>query len=194
MRKLIIITFILPLCFLACKSGKHAKEIKTIDSLYTVIDTIEKNLNSADTIKVKDVFEEYMKNIGQIRDCFNDKKDDTTWKAITSYGIIRKPLRNFLNDYSALYEEIRYSRKQLDNLKADIEGENIQKDTILEYTKNEVAAVNSLKQIVNITVNGVQTNLKLFDSLNPKVIQLIAKLKKNGKTNKSGKSATEEND
>ncbi|MFA4851850.1 MAG: hypothetical protein WC599_04965 [Bacteroidales bacterium] len=194
MRKLIIITFILPLCFLACKSGKHAKEIKTIDSLYTVIDTIEKNLNSADTIKVKDVFEEYMKNIGQIRDCFNDKKGDTTWKIITPYGIIRKPLKNFLNDYSGLYEEIRYSRKQLDNLKADIEGENIQKDTISEYTINEVTSVNRLKQIVNFSVDGVQKNLKLFDSLNPKVIQLIEQLKKDGKIKKSEKYKTEEDD
>lgn len=179
MQKLnFVVIIILPLCFPACKSDKHAKEIKTIDSLYTVIDTIEKNLNSADTIKIKVVFEEYMKNIGQIRDCFNDKKGDTTWKTITSYGIIKKPLKKFLNDYSALYEEIRYSRKQLDNLKADIEGENIQKDTILEYTKNETAAVNSLKQIVNITVKGVKTNLKLFDSLNPKVIRVIEQLKK----------------
>ncbi|MFA5781041.1 MAG: hypothetical protein WC868_02105 [Bacteroidales bacterium] len=194
MRKLIIITFILPLCFLACKSGKHAKEIKTIDSLYTVIDTIEKNLNSADTIKVKDVFEEYMKNIGQIRDCFNDKKGDTTWKIITPYGIIRKPLKNFLNDYSGLYKEIRYSRKQLDNLKADIEGENIQKDTISEYTINEVTSVNRLKQIVNFSVDGVQKNLKLFDSLNPKVIQLIEQLKKDGKIKKSEKYKTEEDD
>jgi len=194
MKKLIFVTLILPLCFLACKSGKHAKEVKTIDSLYTVIDTIEKNLNSADTIKVKDVFEEYMKNIGQIRDCFNDKKGDTTWKIITPYGIIKKPLKNFLNDYSSLYEEIRYSRKQLDNLKADIEGGNIQKDTILEYTENEVISVNRLKQIVNFSVDGVQKNLKLFDYLNPKLIHLIKQLKKDGKTNKSGKSATEEED
>jgi hypothetical protein len=135
-----------------------------------------------------------MKNIGQIRDCFNDNKGDTTWKTIMPYGIIRKPLKNFLNEYSGLYKEIRYSRKQLDNLKADIEGGNIQKDTISEYTKNEVAAVNSLKQIVNITINGVQTNLKLFDSLNPKVIHLIKQLKKDGKINKSGNPEPEEDD
>ena len=184
MKNLIIITFILPLSFLACKSGKHAKEIKTIDSLYVVIDTIEKNLNSADTIKVKKAYEEYMKNISQIRDCFNDKKGDTTWKSITPYGYIKKPLQNFLNDYPILFEEIQYSREQLNDLKADIEGENIQKDTITEYTKNEILAVNRLKQIVNFSVDGVQKNLKLFDSLNPKVILVIEQLKKDGKINK----------
>jgi len=179
MKNLIFPVFIIALfCCASCIKGKHSKEIKTIDSLISVTDTIKNNLDASDTTKIKEAFKEYNENIGQIRTFFNDKKD-STWSTITAYGNLKNPLKNFILNYPALYNEILYSKKQLNDLKADIRGNKITKEKMAEYTKNEAQAINSLKQHVNISVNNVKRNLYFFDSLNPKVVKVIEQLKKN---------------
>jgi len=191
MKNLIFLTLILLFFFISCKNNNHSKEIKKIDSLYTVIDSIEKNLIKADTAKIKGVFKVYLHNIEQIKEKFNDKKEDSTWSVITTYGIIRKPLKDFLKKIPGFYDEIKFSKKQLDSLKTDIKNNNIPDNKISEYTKTEADAVNNLMQEVNISINLVNARLQLFDSLNPKVIKVIEKLTKNGKNKKANKTTSE---
>lgn len=194
MKKLLIIILISTVAFMGCGGKKHPKMMAKIDSLYSVIDSIEKKLSSVDTIEVKKVFEEYSENIGMIKENFKDKKEDSVWKVITNYGIIRKPLKNFIKDYPGLYKEIKYSRKQLDSLKADIEKGIIDGSKVKEFTNSEADAIKSLRQVVDISVNGAKGKLKLFDSLNPKVIKVVDKLKKEGKNLKASKASEGEDD
>lgn len=193
MKKLLTVILISTVAFCGCGGKKHPRITAKIDSLYIVIDSIEKNLFSTDTVIIKKAFEEYSTNIGLIRDNFNDKKEDSVWSVITTYGLIRKPLKDFIRNYPGYYKEIKYSRNQLDSLKADIENGNIEENKVKEYADYEADAVNSLKILVDISVNGAKEKLKLFDSLNPKVIKVIDKLKKD-KKKPEWKSASREED
>jgi Skp family chaperone for outer membrane proteins len=196
MKKALFFLMILPLGFMACKSNKHAKEIATIDSLYTVIDSIQKTLSTIDTVKIRKVVKEYTASISQIKENFKDenRKDEDLWKTITTYGIVKKPLRNFNRDFPAYYREIKFSRKQLDSLRADLKDGNIEEEKAPKYTKDEALAVNELKQKIESTVKVTQENLKLFDSLTPHVSKIIEELKKNGKQKSTVKIETEEDD
>jgi len=195
MKNFICFLLIASIGFTACKSNKHVKEIKAVDSLYTVIDSIEKTLAGIDTTQIRKTYKTYLDNIGLLKKNFKDKKEDSVWSVMTTYGIIKKPLKSFISDYPGYYSEIEYSRNQLDSLKIDINSGNIKDDKIAEYTKTEAEAVNSLKQQVEISVNITKDRLKLYDSLNPKVIKVIEKLKKEGKgTSSSAASEEEEED
>mgnify|MGYP001571848723 FL=1 len=193
--KPIIITAVAALCLLsACKSYKHQKELQTIDSLNIVIDSIERNLSQADTGRVKKIFAEYTQNLESIKENFDDQKDDSTWPALTAYGIINKPLKNFLKNFNGFCEEISYSRKQLDSLRTDIENGNIPEENISSYSKTEADAVNDLKTTVDLALRDVNDKMHLFDSLNPKIIRIIERLKKNGKPVKKGNFEATESD
>ena len=182
MKKLIFTILIASLGFASCNNNKYKKEISKIDSLYIIIDSIEKTLSTIDTVNIRNIYKEYSENINEIKENFNDKKEDSVWSVITNYGVIKTPLKNYVNDFRGYYNEIKFSKKQLDDLKADIKDGNIKEEKISDYTKNETEAVIKLKELVEINVNGVKEKLKLFDSLNPKVIKIINNLKKNLKS------------
>jgi DNA polymerase I-like protein with 3'-5' exonuclease and polymerase domains len=194
MKNFIYLLLIAAIGFTACTSNKHVKEIKAVDSLYTVVDSIEKILSGIDTNKIRLTYKEYSENISLLKSNFKDKKEDSVWSVMTTYGIIKKPLKSFINDFPGFYSEIEFSRHQLDSLKIDINSDNIKADKITEYTKTEAEAVYSLRQQVEISVNTTRERLKLFDSLNPKVIKVIEKLKKEGKGTSSSEASEEEED
>jgi len=188
MKKLIFLFLIVPLVFISCNHKTHPKKIARIDSLLKVVDSIEKNLSKIDTINVKKVYEEYQDNLGMISAYFKEKKEDSTWSTITAYGVINSPLKKFVKDYSSLYHDIKYSRKQLDSLKYDIEHDNLEKEKVDTYTNNECTAVNALKMQSFSDVKGAIIELRLFDSLSPKIDRVIEKLKKENKIDPKKKS------
>jgi DNA polymerase I-like protein with 3'-5' exonuclease and polymerase domains len=196
MKKIFILWMILPLAFTSCKSGKHAKEVATIDSLYTVIDSVERSLQSIDTAGVKKAVKEYSENIGKIKENFadEDRKDEDLWKTITTYGVVKKPLKTFVKEYPGFYREIRFSRKQLDSLKYDIRNGNIADTNIIKYTKDEANAVNDLRMQVMSSVKITAANFKLCDSLEPSVRKVIEKLEKKGRKKTESKTEIEEED
>jgi len=194
MKNFIGLLFIASLAFTACKSNKHVKEIKAIDSLYTVVDSIEKTLSVIDTNEIRLTYKTYSDNISLLKKNFHDKKEDSVWSVMTIYGNIKKPLKSFINDFPDFYNEIVFSRQQLDSLKIDINNGTIKDDKIAEYTKTEAESVNNLKLQVEISVKTASDRLKLYDSLNPKVIKVIEKLKKEGKGTSSSEASEEEED
>ena len=113
---------------------------------------------------------------------------------MTAYGVINSPLKSFIRDYHGLYKEIRFSENQLDSLKADIQNNNITKEKIQEYIKDETNAVSTLKSRVMICVKYTRDNLKLYDSLTPKIIRVIEKLKKDHKPGDLKKTSAKDDD
>jgi DNA polymerase I-like protein with 3'-5' exonuclease and polymerase domains len=185
---------VLCLTISSCLNTKNSKHLNTIDSLYTVLDSVKIKLQSLDSSKVKSTFSDYKENIEKIKLFFDDKKDDSTWSTITTYGVIRKPLKEYTKTADSFWEEIAFSRKQLDSLKSDIKAKDIPEDKIKEYTKSEVEAVNSLNQQVTIVITRTKESMHLYDSLNPKIIKIIQKLEKTGTKNPSKAKEEEEED
>jgi hypothetical protein len=189
MKKYFIFLLILPFVFNSCKTKSHPKKVAQVDSIYAITDSIEKKLSTIDTLNIKKVFKEYKENIGLIGRYFDDKKDDSTWSTMTTYGAINNPLKRFVMDYPGLYDELSFSRGQLDSLKTDIENDKVSVEKMPVYIQTEADAVNTLKIQVDSYVNDAKANLKLFDSLNPIMKGVIEKLKKEKKLDPSIKSS-----
>ena len=194
MKKIFFLFAFASIIFYGCNNKKHPKMLSRIDSLNTVIDSIQINLFSVDTLRINNIFTDYSTNLGLIKKYFVDKKEANDWEVMTTYGNIKKPLKSFIRDYPKFKNEISFSRNQLDTLKTDIGNGKLDGVKISDYIKQEAEAINNLKQQVLINVAGAKEKIKLFDSLNPKVVLLITKLKNKGKLNTEKKSSEEEDD
>lgn len=191
---IIALSLALPTFFFSCNESKFKAELKTIDSLNVVLDSVQIKMGEIDTVIIKKAYKEYLANIALLNKYFNDKKEDSTWQLMGSYGAVKTSLKPFTKNYTEYYSEIEYSRKQIDSLKSDIESGNLEKEKIKEYTKTEAEAVSKLMIIVVSSVDGAKTGLKLLDSLNPKVDKVIERLKKEKKTGNDKSSSEVEDD
>jgi valyl-tRNA synthetase len=100
------------------------------------------------------------------------------WNTICQFGLIEKPLRDFSSEQSKIKKELKFSRKQLDSLKFDIQNESIEKKEMKEYIESESDAVAEIVQTIKITNENTKTELNRFDTLNPKIEIIIKKIKK----------------
>ncbi|MFH0865251.1 MAG: hypothetical protein V1904_03600 [Bacteroidota bacterium] len=191
---IIALTLALPAVFFSCNESKYRAELKTIDSLNIVLDSIHNKLGEIDTILIKKEYKEYLGNIELLKKYFNDKKEDSTWKIMTSYGAVKSSLKQFISDYPGFYSEISFSRTQLDSLKKDIKSGDLEKEKIKEYTKTESEFVSKLETLVNLSVGRAKLKLELLDSLNPEVTEVIGKLKKEWKFDKDSNPTEIEDD
>lgn len=191
---IIVLSLAFPAFFFSCNESKFKTELKTIDSLNVALDSVRIKLREVDTVIIEKSYKEYLAKIAQLKNYFNDKKEDSTWQLMGSYGAIKTSLKPFAKNYTEYYSELEYSRKQLDSLKSDIESGNLEKGKIKDYTKTEAEAVSKLMTLVAASVEGAKTGLKLLDSLNPKVDKVIGRLKKEIKTGSVKPSSEVEDD
>jgi hypothetical protein len=177
LKNIFLTAILLPFFLISCNNFKHSKEISKIDSLLTVLDSAKAKLHELDTIYVKNCYDKYLDNLKQIREKFKGKKDELTFRTMEQYGLINKPLRNFLRNFDNFNKEINYSKAQLKNLKCDIKNNKIDKEKIAEYIDTESKAVNTLNKKINISVNSSKKYIKKFEKLNPKIYKIIKDLK-----------------
>lgn len=166
------------LFFVACNPNKNKKELSQIDSLKTVIKKTESLLLEIDTTVINEKYEKYKYNIAYLRENYTEKENDINWSTLGQYGLIKKPLKDFVLNKNHYFKEITYSEKQLDNLRIDIQNGAIQESKIKENIQSEMDAANFLEQNVKNTVGAAKTELNRFDSLNPKIEKIIEENKK----------------
>ncbi|MDP4265976.1 MAG: hypothetical protein Q8880_00905 [Bacteroidota bacterium] len=171
-----------------CNNSKYAKEKAQIDSLNIMIEKAEAKLNNIDDKEVDKKFEIYQKNLNEIKDNFNDKREEGVWDVIVVYGNIKKPLKSYLKNNAKYHEEIEYSKKQLKNLYHDYKKGLITKEKFDQYYNTEKTVITGQYMEITSTIDWAKANIKLFDSLNPKINVIIQKLKKEkGNSPKSSK-------
>jgi hypothetical protein len=166
------------LFFVECKNNKYQKEIAKIDSLKTVLNKVEKKLTEIDTNVVHEKYKKYKENMNVISVNYSYNKKDLGWNTICQYGKIEKPLRDFSSEQGDIKKELKFSRKQLDSLKFDIQNGNIEKKEMSEFIESESDAVAEIVQTIKITNENTKTELNRFDTLNPKIEIIIKKIKK----------------
>lgn len=157
----------------SCGTDKHSGELNRIDSLLAVLDTAETMLNSIDTTQTIASYKVYAVNILKIREGFQSREDSLVWSVITRYGLLRKPLRDYKKHFVNFSNEIETSRKQLDDLKADIRKNIIKTEQIEGYTADEAAFVNYIYLSVKSITENTRMYLDMYIELNPQVEKLL---------------------
>jgi hypothetical protein len=187
--------FLVVLLTTNCNFSKYSKEKASIDSLETMLNNAQKKLKEIDKDNVQNQFEKYKRNIDIIKANYSyDKKDTLTWNIIALYGNINKPLKTYLKQYAQFEEDINYSKKQIKNLFKDYKKKRFDKAQFKEYLETEANIISNQCLEVSSTIDFAKSNLKLLDSLNPKIDLIIKKIKKTNNNNHLPKERDEEED
>jgi len=174
-----VFIFIISLLFAFCKTSYIKSGKKEIDLLIAELGEINVVLDNVDTVGLKLKYDEYMKTISIFKESkFNEAdKDVEKWKMLTLYGQIKKPLRNLANNIPKYYEELIFSRIQLENLNHDLVNKEILEDKFKEYLGSERNAIQEFKQNVNINIEQGNAQLKIYDSIHVSVLKILEEIR-----------------
>ncbi len=163
--------------FVSCKNLKNSPEVKRIDSLKTILTEVRNKLAEVDSQKIYKTYSDHQNNSLQIKLYFNDKKENGVWENITQYDAINDPLIDFINKRGLFQSQIQQSTKQLNDLRSDFINKTINKEQFIVYYDKEAGIIEKLGNKVETSVNFIKDEMTIFDTLNPKILIIIEKLK-----------------
>jgi len=179
MKKNIRITglIILPIIILiavSCgtKTDKNEQLVK-IDSLKMIIDRMELKLNEIDFGKANKALIEYRLNMNDIVAHIEKELDTVSGKYLMAYTEVKAPLKSFVKHQPQIKKDIAKARKQLDDLYHDVEKELINEDKFEAYLNAESDSIFILNNWVSENVDKVKEQILNFDSLNPRIKDII---------------------
>ncbi|MBA2583189.1 MAG: hypothetical protein H0V01_07370 [Bacteroidetes bacterium] len=157
----------------SCTKNKHAGEIRSLDSLYQGIISVEKQLSQIDTLKIQRTYEEIVRNIKFIRQNFHGTYDKSSIELITAYKNTRKPLYNFQFNSVQILHELDYSKKQLEHLVFDLRKGTISDENASIYFSDERIAAKRIHGESKLLADSLNSALQKFQELHPLVQEFI---------------------
>ena len=190
-RKYIIIIFVIGLGLNACQNANE-KQIGEIEGLISIIDDTQKTLLSVDTSQV---FSAKRQMENDLKD-FNSTRDTLT-KAeafvMDNYYSSKKRIYRLTSNYAKYMQQINFSRKQLEDLKQDLENGLISKKNFSKYYTTEQMAVMDVNSQITEAISGLDVALGKLILDRPDVLKIIEqkKLKADRKSTRLNSSHTD---
>ena len=173
--KYISLTLIV-IIFFGCKEA-YEKENSEIDSLNQLVNNTEEVLLSIDTAKVFSVVRDVKKELWNFGNRFDTLDRETTFKVADYYGN-KKSLYFIYDNYPKFIYEIEVTRKQLDNLKDDLNNGIIPKEKFVDYYKNEQEIIVTLNDKINTAVNGIDISVDKLLKGKAEIMEMLSKYRK----------------
>ncbi|MEI6764501.1 MAG: hypothetical protein WCM76_02600 [Bacteroidota bacterium] len=163
----------------SCGSKADKADIARIDSVYAVVETTGQELNKLnfDTLNTKN--EMYKANAKVLTENIYELKNDETWPWICAYGNVRKPFKTMVAEYPKYKSELDTCRKQLNDMKHDLDNGALSKSDFETNFLIECSAVNDLTGRIIKNLNSVKAQLKSFDTVHPAICRIIKEFQEN---------------
>ncbi|HIA37753.1 MAG TPA: hypothetical protein EYN89_13720 [Flavobacteriales bacterium] len=171
------IFFPLVLTFVSCSQVNIDKELLLIDSLQTMIVEAERKSKEIDIESIRTYKEAMEDQLNLFKTQYSDSISWESAKFLNRYHAIKKSFHKYLDKNIRFEDEITYSHDQLKNLKHDLEENIIHLDTFKRNFTVELLAVKDLKILIDKEVENLKNKLEEYREANPKVEELIKKLK-----------------
>ena len=179
MNKFYLLIFI-PVILLAisCKSGKEKKsQIASIDSLKVKLDQMDLKLHEITIHDVNKRFNEYKKTMNSVIQEVKAEVDTLSGVYLMAYARVRMPFKAFIKSLPRLQHDVDSTKNRLNGLINDVQKNQVKKDKYEEYFKQESYFVNKLDYNVNKYVDECKAQMISFDTLDPKIQEIIEKYK-----------------
>lgn len=180
--KLISMKTILPIVitgfiFLAsCSTGhKMSSYIAKIDSLAVVLEKDAAIYNSIDTTLVITNFA----NMNIQLETLDSLTDISTFPDAIAYTYLRQSYKLFLMENPLIIKEIGLAKDQLIDLKYDAENKLISNTELQIYIEQESKALTALQNRMELFQKRINSQLKNYELLNPKIEFLLDSLSQN---------------
>jgi hypothetical protein len=166
---------LLLLTTVSCVNSKFYETYsEKVDSLNATLEASASSFEQIDTASISD----QNRRIKQDLDSLGSLDGMLVSATINDYSYIKKSYKTFLREYPLALEELQYCRKQLADLKHDIEHRHLEEDDIKSYFSHEEEAVGLLKQKMEILGKSANRGIERFDRLHPEITLLIDSLSK----------------
>lgn len=147
-----------------------------VDSLKIKVNEVEKKIAQVDSSKYMLITELLDKNLEFIDRHYKDTMYIETAQFLSDYAAVSQSLKQYSQQKTAMLNALNLSRSQLNALKHDLEKNTLHADSVGSYLNAEKKAVELLNESVGNGSQFVLNNFEKFDSLNPKVMEIVKRI------------------
>lgn len=178
-----LILFILLVAVLdtGCAGNRFKSEIKTCDSLLTILDNSSKVFATLDSAKYSEIREDVKKTIESIENYYKTLNDTMPTKEaflLGDYKLVFKGYKRFPQHYAQHNEELKYSIKQITDLKTDMQNNAITKPVAKRFLAEETSNCSQLATSVSGFELQTTKTLEKYLEQKPVMVQLMDSLNK----------------
>lgn len=174
MRKLIFLLFILAAC--QSKPLVYEEEVKQVDLMLSVNDSLQKLFDEVDSVKVSAIFPgvDSMHTLLTGPRAPQDNKQYWT-ETIAVLDYVHRPLRKYLADQTKIRKELALSRKQLETLRNSLVDEKLDSNQVINYLQAETWALQDVGLLHRKRIGPTQEALAIWDTAEARYLDLLAK-------------------
>ena len=172
-------TMLLALLIVSC-SNSYQKEISTVTKLQQDVEECEQLLEGLDAVQVREMIDEYGKVMAVIKEKYiaDSTVDQRFGRMANLYKGVKRS-RGFEAGKENLLKEIAFTKTQLENLRDDLENEDItNSDTAALYLEMETTSVNEIKIVAEKLHSNFETLMSVQDTVYPYMQSIVDSLNK----------------
>ncbi len=165
---LMIVSFFISSC-----GPSFSEEISQIDSMVTVLNKNIERLNVYSVEKISAKNDTFKKLYTTIDSIYNFSKPDSNFAMINNFINVQKPFRRHDKKLKRIIDDINFQIHQLTSLKEDMKSHSMRKEELQKYFTIETNECEKIIETSNTYFNMIKSQVEIFDSLSPKISQLI---------------------
>jgi len=172
-------TMLLALLIVSC-SNPYQKEISAVTKLQQDVEECEQLLEGLDAVQVREMIDEYGKVMAVIKEKYiaDSTVDQRFGRMANLYKGVKRS-RGFEAGKENLLKEIAFTKTQLENLRDDLENEDItNSDTAALYLEMETTSVNEIKIVAEKLHSNFETLMSVQDTVYPYMQSIVDSLNK----------------
>ena len=172
-------TMLLALVIVSC-SNPYQKEISAVTKLQQDVEECEQLLEGLDAVQVREMIDEYGKVMAVIKEKYiaDSTVDQRFGRMANLYKGVKRS-RGFEAGKENLLKEIAFTKTQLENLRDDLENEDItNSDTAALYLEMETTSVNEIKIVAEKLHSNFETLMSVQDTVYPYMQSIVDSLNK----------------
>jgi hypothetical protein len=168
-----LIVFISTAFFSCLRENPYAEKIKTLDSLYQVLDVTQTKLELVDHDYSKKTFEEIIRNVDFVKNEYKDTMSLDENKMFAAYRTLRKPYQKIMHYKTPFLEELAYTKSQLKHLIKDLNKQNFSPENVNEFYTVEYDAAKGIAERSEEMIKKFETAETEFKQLHPSILEFI---------------------
>lgn len=171
MKKYIALILVVGLTFTACENLLQ-QEINEVDALLLIVKETENSLLLVDTSRVFEVKRKMVKDLAEL-DNFNDTLTREEAFRLGDIFASKNKIFRLKGKYGKLINQIEFSRKQLNNLKQDLENKVMKKEDFKLHYDVELTAVKELEMTLKKSIQGLEGGMQKYELDRKELFEII---------------------
>mgnify|MGYP001564755277 CR=1 FL=1 len=163
----------LSLMLACCTGGANRDGLNTIDSLQSVLATLNRKIDGLDHPGMETALKRYAEHDLFFRRSFHDAMSHDIAILLSQYRAAAKPPGKYMANRERFLRELRFCQTQLSDLKRTIEEHTAEQTKLPEFLDTEAAAVRALSEYAPL-IDNLEKQVEKLNALSARVDRCAA--------------------